>query len=75
MVSGNLLQDWSPHARVATAVAPFVIAMLCRLFFGGNRMTNWMIAICTAWFVANVFLAPYSQQMRQDIIKLESWLP
>jgi hypothetical protein len=75
VVLRNLFQDLSPHARVATAVAPFVIAMACRLFFGGNRVTYWMIAICTAWFMANVFLAPYSPQMRQDIINLKSWLP
>jgi hypothetical protein len=49
--------------------------MVCRLIFGGNRVIRWMITIATAWFVVNVFLAPYSPQMRQDILSLRSWLP
>jgi hypothetical protein len=72
---GKLFQNLSPHARVATAVAPFVLAMVARLFFGGNRTTGWLITAGTAWFVVNVFLAPYSPQMRQDILSIRSWLP
>ena len=72
---GNLFQNLSPHARVATALAPFALAMAGRLVFGGNRVTNWSITIGTAWFVMNVFLAPYSPQMRQDILSLRAWLP
>ena len=72
---GALFQRLTPHARVATALAPFVLAMGARLVFGGNRTTNWLITIGTAWFAVNVFLAPYSPQMRQDILNVRSWLP
>jgi hypothetical protein len=75
MVLGNLFQALSPHARVASAVAPFLLAMAGRLFFGGNRVTHWMITLGTAWFVVNVFIAPYSPQMRQDILSLRALLP
>ena len=75
MAIGNLFQALSPHARVATTLAPILIALAARLFFGGNRVTNWMLALCTAWLGLNVFLAPYSPQMRQDILNLRSWLP
>jgi len=75
MEIGNLFQSLSPHARVATAVTPFAIAIGARLFFGGNRTTNWLLTAGTAWFVINVFLAPYSPQMRQDILNVRKWLP
>ena len=60
----------SPHARVATAVAPFAGAMLLRVVLGSNRLVQWLIWLCTMWFLVNVLLAPYSQGMSDDLVAL-----
>ncbi|MBS1859545.1 MAG: hypothetical protein JST11_29500 [Acidobacteria bacterium] len=75
MLPGNLLDDLSPHARVATAVLPFVVAMLVRLLFGRTRTAGWLITISTVWFAVNVLVAPYSEGMRSDIRNLGRYLP
>ena len=67
----SILEDLSPHARVATAVAPFVGAMLLRLLLGKNRLTRALISLGTMWFAINVLAAPYSERMRQDIVDLQ----
>lgn len=66
----KLLEDLSPHARVLTAVAPFVLAMALRLILGKNGLTKMLISAGTIWFVVNVLMAPYSPRMRQDIEQL-----
>jgi hypothetical protein len=66
----TILDDLSPHLRVATAIAPFVIAVALRLILGGNSLTRWMFTLSTVWFAVNVLLAPYSAGMRQDIRNL-----
>ena len=68
----SLFEHLSPHARVATAVLPFVVAAVARIVFGRNYMTRAMISIATMWFVVNVLMAPYSAGMRQDIGELQS---
>jgi hypothetical protein len=60
----------SPHARVATALAPFVVAILARLVVGQNRVTRIMISCATLWFTVNVLLAPFSDHMGQDLVGL-----
>ena len=60
----------SPYTRVATAVTPFVLAMLVRLFVGRNRMTGILITASTVWFAANVLMAPFSVYMQQDLMNL-----
>ncbi len=75
MLPGNLLDDLSPHARVATAVLPFVLAMLVRLLFGKTKTASWLITLTTVWFAAVVLMAPYSLGMRQDIRDLGRLLP
>ena len=75
MVPSNLLNELSPYARVATAVVPFVLAMLVRLFFGKTRVVGWLLTLTTMWFAAIVLLAPYSRGMRQDIHDLGRFLP
>lgn len=60
----------SPYARVVTAVSPFLIAIICRLLFGKNKVTRTLLSISTIWFAVNVFLAPYSYSMRQDLVNL-----
>lgn len=66
----SLLDELSPHARVATAVAPFAVAMALRLLLGRNRLTQMLISIGTMWFAINVLVAPYAARMRQDIQNL-----
>jgi hypothetical protein len=68
----SLLEALSPHARVATAILPFVVALVLRALLGGNRLTRTLITACTLWFVVNVLMAPYSVRMRQDIHELQS---
>jgi hypothetical protein len=72
MVPGNLFDSLSPHARLATAVLPFVLAMGVRLMFGRSRVGGWLITLATAWFAVNVLVAPYSAHMRQDLRNLGS---
>jgi hypothetical protein len=60
----------SPHARVATAVAPFAAAMVLRVALGSNRFVQWVIWGSTMWFLINVLLAPYSPGMRADLVTL-----
>jgi hypothetical protein len=67
---GNLVVQLSPYARVAGAVFPFVVAMLCRLIWGKSQTMSWLITLTTMWFVINVLAAPYSAPMRQEIQNL-----
>ena len=73
MLPADIFEDLSPHARVATAVLPFVAVMLLRLVLGSNRLTRVLISLSTTWFVVNVLMAPFSDGMRRDIVGLRSW--
>jgi hypothetical protein len=66
----GLFQHLSPYARVVTAIAPFLLAIVLRLIFGKNQITRTLLSVSTAWFAANVFMAPYSYAMRQDLVNL-----
>jgi hypothetical protein len=57
---------------VATAILPFVLALVLRIVLGRNRITRTLVSIGTMWFVMNVLMAPYSVRMRQDIHELQS---
>ena len=70
MLPGNLLVELSPHARVATAVLPFALAMLGRMIWGRSQLMSWLISLSTVWFVINVLTAPYSAPMREEIQSL-----
>ncbi len=74
MLPLHLLEDLSPHARVATAVAPFVLALVLRVVLGRSRLTSLMVSLSTVWFAINIFLAPYSARMREDIRELQNIL-
>ena len=74
MYPGTILDELTPHARVATAVAPFIAAAIMRIAFGRNEVTRWMLTVTTTWFAINVLLAPYSAGMRQDILDLVAML-
>jgi len=71
---GNLFDTLSPHARVVTAVLPFVFAIIVRCMFGRSRVTGWLVTVATMWFAVNVLVAPYSARMRQDLRNLPTLL-
>jgi hypothetical protein len=73
VLPADIFEDLSPHARVATAVLPFVAVVLLRLVLGNNRLTRALISLSTTWFVVNVLMAPFSEGMRRDILDLRSW--
>ncbi len=66
----SLVDAISPHARVATALIPFLVALVLRLLFGKNRVTRTALSIATMWFAINVLIAPYSVDMRREILTL-----
>jgi hypothetical protein len=66
----SIVDALSPHARVATALAPFAGAMVVRVALGTNRFIQWLIWASTMWFLINVLLAPYSPGMRDDFVAL-----
>jgi len=70
MFPGAIFDRLSPYARVVTAVTPFLLAIVLRLFFGKNKATRALLSVSIIWFAANVFLAPYSYGMRQDLVNL-----
>ena len=73
MLPASLLDQFSPHARVATAVAPFLLAIVLRLIFGKNRITRILLSVSTTWFAINILMAPYSANMRSDLNDLRNW--
>jgi hypothetical protein len=70
MWPGRIFDQLTPYARVVTAVTPFLAAIVLRLLFGKNRATRALLSVATIWFAANVFMAPYSYGMRQDLVNL-----
>ena len=73
MLPASVFEDLSPHARVATAVLPFVAAIVLRLLLGKNQVTRVLLSISTTWFAINVLMAPLSEGMRRDILDVRSW--
>jgi len=51
-------------------VAPFAGSMILRFALGSNRFIQWLIWLCTMWFLINVLLAPYSPGMSADFVAL-----
>jgi hypothetical protein len=70
MFLGAIFERLSPYARVVTAVLPFLAAIVLRLIFGKNRVTRALLSISTIWFAVNIFMAPYSAGMRQDLVNI-----
>ncbi len=73
MSPGGLFDDLSPYARVATAVAPFLLAIVLRLVTGKNRLSTVLLSISVTWFALNVLMAPYSSAMQRDLEGLRAW--
>jgi hypothetical protein len=72
MLPVRLLDELSPYARVVTAIAPFLLAIVLRLTFGKNRVTRILLSISTTWFAINILLAPYSANMQRDLNHLRA---
>jgi len=70
MPMGHFLDPISPYARVATALIPFLAALLLRLILGKNRVTRAVLSLATMWFAINVLMAPFSVGMRREILNL-----
>ena len=70
MSPGDLIDQISPHARVSTALIPFLVAISLRLVLGKNRFTRAVLSLATMWFAANVLMAPYSVEMRREIFAI-----
>lgn len=68
----DLLSDLSPHARVATALAPFLVAIVLRLIMGKNKATRLLLSLTTTWFAINILLTPYSARMREDLSNIRA---
>jgi hypothetical protein len=66
----SLFLSLTPYARVATALIPFVAAILVRILMGKNRVTGVLISIGTVWFMINILLAPYSVRIQQDLLEI-----
>jgi hypothetical protein len=67
VVPFTLMDDLSPLARVATALGPFLLAIVFRLIVGKNKMTRVFLSLSTTWFAIIILLTPYSSQMRDDL--------
>ena len=69
----RIFENLSPYARVATALVPFLVAILLRLVIGKNGVSRVLLSISTTWFAINVLMAPLSEGMRRDLLDLRSW--
>jgi hypothetical protein len=71
----RILEGLGPYAQVGTAVLPFAVSIGLRLLFGRSRLLDALVTVATAWFTLNVFVAPFSARMRQDLMDMRSMLP
>jgi hypothetical protein len=67
MPIAGFLEALGPYARVGTAVAPFVAALVVRFILGKNRLTDILVTLGTCWLFVNVLIAPYSVEMQRDL--------
>ena len=70
MPPGSPFDAISPHAKVAIALIPFLAALVLRLIIGKNGLTRGVLALATMWFAINVLMAPYSLEIRREILSL-----
>jgi hypothetical protein len=67
MPAGKVFAELGPYARVLTALAPFLAAIVVRLLFGKNRLTETLLSVATMWFLVNILVAPYALEMQQEL--------
>lgn len=56
----RFFEELSPDGRVATALIPFLAAIVVRLLFGKNRITQTVLWLATMWFMVSALMAPFS---------------
>jgi hypothetical protein len=66
----TMFEEFTPHARVITAIGPFLMAIVMRLILGKNKLTRMLLSLSTTWFAINVLLAPYSGRMQAELQSL-----
>jgi hypothetical protein len=67
--------DWlGLHARLATALAPTVVAVVARFLLGSNRVTRVLLWAAPVWLAASVLLAPFSADMQRELLDLTRFL-
>jgi hypothetical protein len=71
---GNLVYGMSTETWLASAIAPFALAVFLRIVLGNCRTTRILFSLGTAWFAINVLMAPYCFSVRQDLRNLGSLL-
>jgi len=72
MPVGSVLEKLSPFVRVGSAVAPIIIAIALRLWYGKTRLTRILLSVTTMWFAANLLMLPYSQSVRQEVSRIRA---
>jgi hypothetical protein len=70
----GIFESFSPHVRVATALVPFLLALVLRLVMGKSYFTRAALSLSTMWFAINVLLAPFAADLRQEIFNLAARL-
>jgi hypothetical protein len=56
----RFFEELPANARVAAALIPFLLALVVRLLFGKNRLTQWVLWLATLWFTISMIMAPFS---------------
>jgi len=59
----ELFERLSPNARVAAALIPFLLALVMRLLWGKNRLTETVLWLATLWFTLSMIMAPFSLEL------------
>jgi uncharacterized membrane protein len=66
----GILESVGLHAHLASAVVPFVVALMLRFLLGRSRFTTWLVSLSVMWFAINVLMAPYSLEAQREIESL-----
>jgi hypothetical protein len=59
----GFFEELPPNARVAAALIPFLLALVVRLLFGKNRVTQMVLWVATLWFTFSMIMAPFSLEL------------
>jgi hypothetical protein len=70
LLAGSYFYDISPLGRVCMAAVPVAVALLLRLMYGRSRTTEILLTVGTSWFLVNVFIAPHSVEIEQELYHL-----
>ena len=67
---GPAIAHIGPISRVTIAIAPFLAAVLLRVFVGRSRLMGSLITLATGWFALNVLLSPSFEKTRETLYAL-----